>query len=406
MTRDDSVWITGVGTANPLGADFATFADNLLAGRSGVGPITDLPVANHPCRIAARIDPVPVPLGWDAAEFRGLDGLNQLVLWCCATALRDAGLWERRSDLRVGVALGLGAEALRNWELASYACGDRIRDPRQDEPELIRTVRGQLGLTVPATVVAAACASGNVALSLARQWVRRGWVDAAVVGGCDLWVTPMALAGFGNLRVLSRRNADPPAACRPFDRDRDGFVMGEGGAMFVLEPAAAARRRAAPVYAELAGCGSTGDASHLVIPSPDPTPAARAVRLALADAGVPPGAVDYVNAHGTGTVVGDRTEAGVIRGVFGPAAAAVPVSSTKSMTGHLLSAAAAVEALACLVALDRQAVPPTINMDHPDPECALCHVPHAAQERRVRVAVSNSFGFGGCNNCVVLRKAA
>lgn len=395
------VWITGVGTANPLGSDFSTFADNLLAGRSGVVPITDLPIAQHPCRIAARIGPIPVPPGWSAAEFGRLERLNQLVLWCCADALRDAGRWDHRSDLRVGLVLGLGAEGLRELELQSPP-GQPAGDLGVHETEVLRTVREQLGLNGPSVVVAAACASGNVALSLARQWVRRGWVDVCVAGGADLWVGPLALAGFGNLRVLSKRNDDPPAACRPFDRDRDGFVMGEGGAMFVLEPAGRARNR---VYAELAGCGSTGDASHLVIPSPDPAAAARAVRLALADAGVSPDDVDYVNAHGTGTVVGDRAEAAIIREVFGPATATVPVSSTKSMTGHLLSGAAAVEALACLVALDREAVPPTINLHNPDPECDLCHVPLVARDRRVRVAVSNSFGFGGSNNCVVLRKA-
>jgi 3-oxoacyl-[acyl-carrier-protein] synthase II len=405
MTAADAVWITGVGTANPLGTDFAATADNLLAGRSGVAPITGLPVENHPCRIAARVSSIPVPPGWTAAGFAKLERLNQLVLWCCAAALRDAGHWDRRAGLRVGMILGLGAEGLRNWELDSYARGGKLREPAEDGPEVLRIVRGQLGLAGPATVVAAACASGNVALAQARQWLRRGWVDIALAGGCDLWVTPMALAGFGNLRVLSKRNDQPTAACRPFDRDRDGFVMGEGGAMFVLEPATTARRRSAKPYAELAGCGSTGDASHLVIPSPDPTPAARAVRLALADAGVRPDEVDYINAHGTGTVVGDRAEAAIIREVFGSATATIPASSTKSMTGHLLSAAAAVEALACLAAIDRQAVPPTINLDHPDPACDLCHVPHTAQERRVRVAVSNSFGFGGSNNCVVLRRA-
>jgi 3-oxoacyl-[acyl-carrier-protein] synthase II len=398
----EAVWITGVGTANPLGTDFSKFADNLLAGRSGVAPITDLPVENHPCRIAARVGSIPVPPGWSADDFAALERLNQLVLWCCAAALRDADYWNVRSELRVGLVLGLGAEHLRTWELESHANGGQVSELDVDGPEVLRTVRGQLGLVGPATVVAAACASGNVALSQARQWVRRGWVDIAVAGGCDLWVTPMALAGFGNLRVLSKRNDRPAAACRPFDRDRDGFVMGEGGAMFVLEPASTARRRP---YAELAGCGSTGDAAHLVIPSSDPAPAVKALRLALADAGVTPEAVAYINAHGTGTVVGDRAETIIIREVFGPAAAMVPVSSTKSMTGHLLSAAAAIEALACLVALDRQAVPPTINLDNPDPECDLSHVPNTAEERRVRVAVSNSFGFGGSNNCVVLRKA-
>jgi 3-oxoacyl-[acyl-carrier-protein] synthase II len=406
MRAHDAVWVTGVGTANPLGTDFATTADSLLAGRSGVGPITDLPVDQHPCRIAARVGPIPVPPGWEPADFARRERLHQLLLWCCAAALRDAGLWEQRSERRVGLVLGLGAEALRNWELDSYAGGDRLRDPRQDEPELVRTVRGELGLTGPVAVVAAACASGNVALTLARHWLRRGWADAALAGGCDLWATPMALACFGNLRVLSRRNDRPAVASRPFDRDRDGFVMGEGGAMFVLEPAAAARRRSAHAYAELAGCGASSDASHLVIPSPDPGPAARALRLALADARVDPGDVDYVNAHGTGTPIGDRCEAAVLREVLGESVRTVPVSSTKSMTGHLLSAAAAFEALAGLVALGRQAIPPTINLDNADPECALCHVPHEARERRVRVVVSNAFGFGGSNNCVVLRQVA
>jgi 3-oxoacyl-[acyl-carrier-protein] synthase II len=402
MTSPESVWITGVGTANPLGADFSSFADNLLSGKSGVSRITDLPVEEHACQIAGRVGVIPVAHGWDEVTFRRLDRLHQLVLWCCSAALRDSALWERRGDLRVGLMLGLGAEILREWE-RDWAAGIELR---ANSPQVIRTVRGQLGLAGPAVVVAAACASGNVALSQARQWIRRGWVDIAVAGGCDMWVTPMALAGFGNMRALSRRNDQPTAACRPFDRDRDGFVMGEGGAMFILEPATAARRRSARVYAELAGGGSTCDASHLVIPCPDPAPAARAMSAALTDAGVSPDTVDYVNAHGTGTPIGDRSEAAAIKTVLGPAAATIPVSSTKSMTGHMLSAAAAVEALACLVALDRQAVPPTINLDNPDPDCDLCHVPHTAREHSVRVAVSNSFGFGGSNNCIVLRKAA
>jgi 3-oxoacyl-[acyl-carrier-protein] synthase II len=402
MTSPDAVWVTGVGTANPLGADFSSFADNLLSGKSGVARITDLPVEEHACKIAGRVGTIPVAHGWDESEFRRLDRLHQLVLWCCSGALRDAGLWERRGDLRIGLMLGLGAEILREWE-RDWAAGIPLR---ANSPHVVRTVRGQLGLSGPAVEVAAACASGNVALTQARQWVRRGWVDVAIAGGCDMWVTPMALAGFGNMRALSRRNDQPTAACRPFDRDRDGFVMGEGGAMFVLEPASAARRRSARVYAELAGGGSTCDASHLVIPCSDPTPAAKAMSAALTDAALPPDAVDYVNAHGTGTPIGDRSEAAVINTVLGPAAANIPVSSTKSMTGHLLSAAAAVEALACLVALDRQTVPPTINLDNPDPDCDLCHVPHTAREHRIRVTVSNSFGFGGSNNCVVLRKAA
>jgi 3-oxoacyl-[acyl-carrier-protein] synthase II len=216
----------------------------------------------------------------------------------------------------------------------------------------------------------------------------------------------MSLAGFGNLRALSRRNDDPASASRPFDRDRDGFVMGEGGAMFVLEPAASARRRGARAYAEIAGFGASSDAFHMIIPSSNPEPAAGALRAALADAAVNPDEIDYLNAHATSTPVGDRAEARVLQIVLGEAIRKVAVSSTKSMTGHLLSAAAAVEALACLVALDHQAIPPTINLDDPDPECDLCHVPHQARLQRVRIAVSNSFGFGGSNACLVLRKVA
>lgn len=406
MNLPQAVWITGVGTANPLGASFSSFADNLLAGRSGVRPITNLPIDKHVSRIAAQVMEIPAPDPWASDEFAKLERLNQLVLWCCAAALQDAGYWSQRSSLRVGLVLGMGAESLRTWELASYGDGRRLYDPNQDREELLQSVCRQLGLTGPACVVAAACASGNVALTQAREWIRRGWVDIVLAGGCDLWVTPMALAGFGNLRALSRRNDEPEAASRPFDSNRDGFVMGEGGAMFVLESSSRVRKRSGRCYAELAGCGQSCDASHLVIPSTEPTPGARALQMALDDAQVSPADVDYVNAHGTATPIGDKAEAAIIRSVFGAAADRVPISSTKSMTGHLLSAAAAVEALACLVAMDRHAIPPTINLDNPDPECDLCHVPHTAIDKRVAVAVSNSFGFGGSNNCIVLKRAA
>jgi 3-oxoacyl-[acyl-carrier-protein] synthase II len=251
--------------------------------------------------------------------------------------------------------------------------------------------------------VSAACASGNVALAQARHWLELGWVDVCLAGACDMAVRPMSLAGFGNLRALSRRNNEPQAASRPFDRHRDGFVLGEGGAVFVLESAASARRRGARAYAAVAGYGARSDAHNMVIPSPDPEPAVAAMRLALEDARVAPGDVDYINAHATSTPVGDIAEARILATVFGDAVRRVPISSTKSMMGHLLTAAAAVEALACLVAMGRGALPPTINLHEPDPECDLCHVANQAWERPVRVAVSNSFGFGGSNTCLVLK---
>jgi 3-oxoacyl-[acyl-carrier-protein] synthase II len=262
-----------------------------------------------------------------------------------------------------------------------------------------------MGLGGPAVTVAAACGSSGYALAVARRWLEVGWVDVCVAGGCDV-LSPTSIAAFYNLRALSRRSDDPGRASRPFDRDRDGFVMGEGGACFVLERHTAALARRARVYGELAGVGMSSDGSHMVIPGTDPRQAARAISAALADAGVEPGEVDYVNAHAAGTPVGDVAEAGAIRLALGGAADTVPVSSTKSMSGHLVSGAAAFEVVACLAAIDRQAVPPTINLDHPDPQCPLDHVPHVARPRQVRVAASNSFGFGGSNLCLVIRKAA
>jgi 3-oxoacyl-[acyl-carrier-protein] synthase II len=254
--------------------------------------------------------------------------------------------------------------------------------------------------------VAAACASGNLALALARRWLELGWADVCLAGAGDMAVTPMSLATFGNLGALSRRNDDPASASRPFDRDRDGLVMGEGGAVFVLELAGRARRRDARAYAEVAGCGGSSDAFHMVIPNSDPGPSAAAMRAALADAAIEPAVVSYVNAHATSTPVGDCAEARALRSVFGESTAHVPVSATKSMTGHALSGAAAVDAVACLAALERQAVPPTVNLDQVDPECPLCHVAREAQPHRVRVVLSNSFGFGGSNTSVVFRKVA
>jgi 3-oxoacyl-[acyl-carrier-protein] synthase II len=397
------VWITGVGAATPLGDTFDAIAGGLLAGQSGVRTVGAFDVAQHPSQIAGLLDEIPCPASSAPEEFARKHPLERLVLWCADAALRDAGWWERRGEARIGFVLGMGAEWLILWEADGHAGGRRVHEPEGETTALIERVRRQLGLTGPAACVSAACASGNYALAQARRWLQMGWVDVCLAGACDMAVTPLSLAGFGNLRALSRRNDAPHAASRPFDRDRDGFVMGEGGAVFVLESAASARQRSARVYGEVAGCGASSDAYNMVIPSPDPEPAILAMRQALADAGIEPDQVDYVNAHATSTPIGDVAEARVLDAVLGDAVRTVPVSSTKSMTGHMLTAAAAVEALACLAAMHRHAVPPTINLDDPDPECDLCHVPNEARPHEVRVAVSNSFGFGGSNTCLVLK---
>jgi 3-oxoacyl-[acyl-carrier-protein] synthase II len=403
VSQPTDIWITGVGAATPLGNAYDAIADNLLAGTSGVRALTAFNVSDHPSQIAGLIEPVPCPVGWEEEGFRKLHDVEQLILWCCTQALCNSGWWDRRAEARIGMVLGVGAELLVQWEWDTLQGGNRVHEPWREQEALVLRAKRSLALRGPAVTVSAACASGNYALATARRWLELGIVDVCLAGACDRTVTPMGLAGFGNLRALSRRNSSPAEASRPFDRSRDGFVMGEGGAMFVLEPASTARARSAWAYAHVAGCGSSSDAHNMVIPSPHPEPAMAAMRQALADAHVEPAGVDYVNAHATSTPVGDAAEARVLEGVFGEALKTVPVSSTKSMTGHLLTAAAAFEALCCLVAMQRAAVPPTINLDEPDPDCDLCHVANEAQARPVRTAVSNSFGFGGSNTCLVLK---
>jgi 3-oxoacyl-[acyl-carrier-protein] synthase II len=403
VSHPKTVWITGVGTATPLGCSYAKVADALLAGRSGVGSIASFPVADHPSQIAGQVLYVPCPPDQDPEDFAQLPRMERLLRWCCTTALRDSGWWEQRDSVRIGLVLGVGAEWMSLWEADALRGGGRIHEPWRDVEPLARRTSRVLGLHGPAVSVSAACASGNYALAQARRWLELGWIDVCLAGAGDMAVTPLSMGTFGNLRALSRRNAEPRAASRPFDQGRDGFVMGEGGAMFVLEPAATARRRSAHAYGEVAGFGASSDAHNMVIPSPDPEPAAAAMREALADAEMAPANVDYVNAHATSTPVGDVAEARVLSLVFGDSVRRIPVSSTKSMTGHLLTAAAAVEALACLVAMERDALPPTINLDDPDPECPLCHVANDTRPGKVRAAVSNSFGFGGSNTCLVLK---
>ncbi len=399
--RTEPVWITGVGLATSLGCDLATLEASLLAGRSGISVVSSFSTTDYPSRIAAEISAIPCPSGWEPREFHGLSRLEQTALWCVQAALEDAGLWNCRASRRIGLVLGIGAEWMGLWEADAGRGGSRLHEPEQDRESTLQRVHRATGLTGPAVNVSAACASSNFALEIARAWLRQGLVDACVAGGCEMSVTPIALATFGNLRALSRRNDAPARASRPFDRDRDGFVMGEGGGVFVLERAGHARKRSAHGYAEVAGCGASSDAHHHVIPSPDPQWAGQAVRKALADARVTPQQVDHINAHATSTPVGDATEAAVLRLVFGEALDQIPVTSTKSMTGHLMTAAGAIEAVACLTAMKYGTIPPTINLD--DADVCLNLAANEPLPHRVDVAVSNSFGFGGSNACLVLR---
>jgi len=407
-TQRDSVVITGIGAVTPLGHSFDTITQSLLSGTSGIQSIDPGPFARDATQFAGAVGDIPVPAhsltGMETTTFKSLPRLDQFCIGPVASALEDAALGSDRTTMRIGLILGLGAENLKAWEEDYLHHGTQVFQPscRQTLAQQLKSI---FKLNGPAVTTAAACASSGYAIALGRQWIHAGWVDACIVGGCDT-LSPTSLAAFYNLRALSRRTDNPTKASRPFDRDRDGFVMAEGGTFFILERFTSARTRQARIYAELAGIGMSSDASHMVAPCTDPKQASRTISMAIDDAGICAKDVDYINAHAAGTPVGDAAEAGAIRMALGSHADRTPVSSTKSMSGHLVSGAAAFEALACLAAIQQQSVPPTINLDHPDEGCELDHVPHESRSTRIQAAASNSFGFGGSNLCIVLRAAA
>jgi 3-oxoacyl-[acyl-carrier-protein] synthase II len=396
---NDPVVITGVGFCSPLGHTLGELTQAILSGQSGIRAVTQFPANEHPSRIAGSIDHVPCPAGWES-KVRGLNRLERALLWSWTECLRCADLLAKREMLKVGVVLGLGCEWNIAWE------EEAVVPLAIDSPSALNTIRRMLNLQGPSVTLSAACASGNYAIAVARQWLRLGLVDVCLAGGADMAVTPLTLAGFGNLRALSRRNDEPAQASRPFDRDRDGFVLSEGSAMVSLERRVDADRRGIPILAEIAGFGASSDAYHLVSPCPDGVAAASAIRQALADAQLNADEIDYINAHATGTPLGDVSETKALNAALGSAADAIPVSATKSMSGHLLTAAASFEAIVGIIAMQNSAIPPTINLDNVDPDCGLNHVAHQPQERRVATVLSNSFGFGGSNTALILKRAA
>lgn len=405
--KNPPICITGVGLTTSMGHTFDEFSANLLNGVSGIEYVTAFDVKDHPSQIASLIGEIPCPTGVDEADFRSRLRIEQCGIWCCESALRNAGWTNRPKDLRIGLVLGLGAEWMQSWEMDYVGGGRRTFDPKEEPVGMPTKVNQFLGLGGPQMTISAACASGNWALAQGRRWLEMGWVDICLAGAVDIGTTPLSMAAFGNLRALSRKNDTPREALRPFDRDRDGMVLGEGGAVFVLEREDEAKTRNARRYADVVGFGATSDAYHMVIPCPEPQQGIAAMNQALGDANLTPADVDYINAHATATPVGDICEAKILQSVFGSRIGDVPISSTKSLTGHLLSAAAAIEAVACLTAIEQQLIPPTINLENPDPECAMLHhVQGAPKSAPVDVTVSNSFGFGGNNTCLILKKAA
>jgi 3-oxoacyl-[acyl-carrier-protein] synthase II len=407
LTR--AVVVTGLGLVTPLGVGVEANWEALLAGRSGIGPITRFDPQGLPCRVAGCV-PDFNDEGWIAPrEHRRMDPFIRYAIAAAFEAVRQAGLevTDAIAD-RVGVVVGVGLGGLPGIEAnhAAMVAGG----PRKVSPFFIPSVIGnlapghismRLGARGPNLTTTTACASGAHAIGEACEMIRAGRVDVMIAGGAEAAITPLAVAGFGVMRALSSWDGSPEAASRPFDAHRSGFVMGEGAGMLVLEAEDAARARGARVLGRVLGYGASADAFHITQPPDDGAGAQRAMRAALAEAGLAPEAVDHVNAHGTGTRQGDVAETRALHAVFGAHASRLTVSATKSMTGHLLGAAGAVEAAYTVLALGAQCAPPTRNLDTPDAECDLDYVPHHARPGQIRVALSNSFGFGGTNAALV-----
>ena len=405
--------MTGLGAVSPFGVGVQVLWDGVVEGGSGIGPITHFDASGYACRIAGEVLGFD-PLKWmDRREGRRLDPFTQFGVVAGKLAIEDSGLDVSREDpRRIGVILGSGIGGLT--EIESQHEKLLARGPQRVSPFLIpklmmNAVSGEIsirhGFRGPNFVTASACASGAHALGLALRSIRWGESDIMISGGTEAAITRLGIAGFCNLRAMSRRNDEPEAASRPFDRDRDGFVMGEGSGVLVLEERERARARGAKIYAEFLGMGCTADAFHITQPAPEGAGAVDAMRLALEDAQIEAEQIDYVNAHGTSTEFNDRNETAALHTVFGDHARNLVVNSTKSMTGHLLGASGGVESVVLCLSIDRGVVHPTRNLEHPGEGCDLDYCPGAAREMPVRVGLSNSFGFGGHNAALLMGQA-
>ena len=406
------VVITGLGAVTPLGNTAEEFWASLIQGKSGIGPITRFDSTDFSTRIAGEVK------GFDALKFvdkkddRKLDLYLKYALACAVMAVEDAGLDPAKENGdRFGVLVGSGIGGLSTLLDSHKVLLDKGPDRVSPFfiPMLIINMASGLismrfGARGPNSSVVTACATGNHAIGDATRIIQRGDADMMIAGGAEAIIIPLTIAGFCQMRAMSTRNEEPTKASRPFDAERDGFVCGEGGGLVVLESLEHARRRDARIYAEVVGYGMTGDAHHMTAPDPEGDGAARAMAAALRDAAVQPAEVGYINAHGTSTPYNDKFETIAIKRVFGEHARRLPVSSTKSMTGHLLGAAGGIEAIATTLAIYHGILPPTINYEKPDPECDLDYVPNQARKQDVEVALSNAFGFGGTNAILAFRK--
>jgi 3-oxoacyl-[acyl-carrier-protein] synthase II len=404
------VVVTGLGSVTPVGNDVSSFWNSLTHGRSGIGRITRFDPTGYESQVAGEVKDFDPGKYMDRKELRRTDRFTQYAVGAAAQAIADAKLDVSRDGDRTGTAVATGVGGLET--LVDQVVVMREKGPRRLSPFLVPMLMAnaasaqislQFGMRGPSVTHVSACASSAHAIGESAAIIRRAQADAMVVGGAEAAVLPIAIGAFCTMHAMSRRNDDPARASRPFDKDRDGFVLGEGAGVVILEEYERARSRGAPIYAELIGYGATADAYHITSPSPEGEGNARAMRMAIEEAGIEPTDVEYINAHGTSTPYNDREETRAIKSVFGDHAYKLAISSTKSMTGHLLGAAGAVEAMACLLAIRDGCLPPTINHETPDPDCDLDYVPNEARPVHLRVALSNSMGFGGHNASLIFR---
>jgi 3-oxoacyl-[acyl-carrier-protein] synthase II len=406
------VVITGVGAVTPLGNDVESSWAALLAGRSGAAPITAFDTSDHAVTFACEVKGFEADEWMERRQARRIDRFGQLVIAAAVQAVADAGLQVAAEPDRIGVSVGTGMGGLESFQGMCDTFAERGWDRVNpfSVPALLPNmgaawVSMHLGARGPTGSQCTACAAGNMAIGEGFDAIRLGRADVMLAGGGEAPITALGVAGFAAMRALSRRNDAPEQASRPFDAERDGFVMGEAGAVLVLEELEHAKRRGARVYAEVAGYGVSSDAQHITEPDPTGENPARAIRMALDDAGVSADEIDYINAHGTSTPLGDASETRVIKNAVGTEVARrIPISSTKGATGHCLGASGAVEAIFCALAIRTGSLPPTINQQRSDPDCDLDYIPNRPRQADVRVAVSNSFGFGGHNSTLVLRQ--
>ncbi len=406
------VVVTGLGIVSPVGNSIPVAWDNIVAGKSGIGPITHFDVSDFSVRFGGEIRDFDASSYIPAKDARRMGAFIHYGIAAACQAIEDSGIEITPANAsRAGVAIGSGIGGLHGIELAyqSYLDGG----PRKISPffvpgNIINMIAGNLsimyGMKGPNIAIVTACTSSTHNIGVAARTIAYGDADIMVAGGAEMTTCPTGIGGFAAARALSTRNDDPQAASRPWDLDRDGFVLSDGAGILVLEEYEQARARGANIYAELVGFGMSGDAYHMTQPSEGGEGPAQCMNAALADAGLNHADVDYINAHGTSTPAGDIAETLAIKRAFGELATKVAISSTKSMTGHLLGAAGGVEAVFTVLALRDQVAPPTINLDNPDPQCDLDYVPNTAREMKIDIALSNSFGFGGTNGTLVLRR--